>query len=69
VFKDCLASLFRRSKIPRFVSSDAFFRSIDKDKCTLYVPKGTVSAYKRAKGWKSFEHIKEIPATEKTTEI
>jgi hypothetical protein len=63
VFKDSLLSLFIRSKIPR-IKFNAF-AYVDKNKCTLYVPKGTVSAYKEATGWSSFEHIEEIPVTEK----
>lgn len=35
------------------------FNSIDKKKCTLYVPKGSVEAYKVANQWKDFFYILE----------
>jgi hypothetical protein len=65
-FLNCrsLTSVYIYSKIPVDISLNTF-ASIDKNKCTLYVPKGTVSAYRAATGWSSFEHIEEIPVTEK----
>jgi len=34
--------------------------SVDKDICTLYVPKGSIDAYREADGWKEFKNIKAI---------
>jgi len=28
------------------------------DTCTIYVPKGSVEVYRKAKGWKEFKNIK-----------
>ena len=37
-----------------------FFDGIDKKKCIICVPKGSVELYKEAKEWKEFENIVEI---------
>jgi hypothetical protein len=63
-----LTSVIIYSKIPVHISLSVF-ASINKNKCTLYVPKGTVSAYREATGWSSFTHIEEIPVTGKTAKI
>jgi len=31
-----------------------------RDTCILYVPKGSVDAYRKAEGWKEFKNIKAI---------
>ena len=36
------------------------FNSVDKLNCIVWVPKGSVNAYKEANGWKDFNNIKEI---------
>jgi len=36
------------------------FRGINKDSCILYVPKGSVDAYRKAESWKDFKNIKAI---------
>lgn len=38
-------------------ATSATFNGIDKDNVTLVVPKGTVSLYQQAAGWKEFKHI------------
>ena len=37
-----------------------FFEEVDKKKCIIRVPKGSVELYKEAKEWKEFENIVEI---------
>ena len=37
-----------------------FFEGVDKKKCIIRVPKGSVELYKEAKEWKEFENIVEI---------
>jgi hypothetical protein len=39
------------------------FDGIDKDNCVLYVPDGSVDAYKAADVWKEFKIIKPISST------
>ena len=34
-----------------------YFTGVDKQKCTLYVPEGTLDKYKSAYGWNEFENI------------
>ena len=36
------------------------FSNVDKENCVLWVPKGSVSAYKTADGWKDFQNIREL---------
>ena len=36
------------------------FEGVDKKKCVIRVPKGSVELYKEAKEWKEFENIVEI---------
>ena len=36
-----------------------FFEGVDKKKCIIYVPEGSVELYKEAKEWKEFENIVE----------
>ena len=53
------------------------FSGVDKASCTLYVPKGSLEAYKAADEWKNFENIVEegtisyrvLSAEEKTVEV
>jgi hypothetical protein len=33
------------------------FRGVNKDVCTLHVPKGSVEAYRKAHGWEEFKNI------------
>jgi hypothetical protein len=41
------------------IDSNTVFEGINKNACILYVPKGTIAAYKAASGWKSFRFILE----------
>ncbi len=36
------------------------FNYVDKTKCVVWVPKGSVNAYREADGWKDFQNIKEL---------
>ena len=38
------------------------FEGVDKEKCVLYVPDGSVNAYKGAEGWSEFKQIQPITA-------
>ena len=38
------------------------FEGVDKEKCVLYVPDGSVNAYKAAEGWSEFKQIQPITA-------
>lgn len=40
--------------LTRIESSNPVFEGVDMDKCILYVPEGSVDAYKAAPGWKDF---------------
>jgi hypothetical protein len=39
--------------------AESVFEGVNKDECTLFVPKGCVEAYRNAPCWKSFKHIEE----------
>ncbi len=67
-FKHCpaLAKLTVRCATPPTCGSDAL-TDIDKQKCTLYVPKNTLSAYKAADQWKDFLLMEEIATTNIST--
>ena len=43
--------------LTRTESSNPVFEGVDMDKCILYVPEGSVDAYKAAPGWKDFKNI------------
>lgn len=60
VFRDCvrLGSIHAKGMVPAFAKSDTF-DGVEKDKCILYVPKGTKEMYSTANGWKVFKHIVE----------
>jgi hypothetical protein len=55
-----LTSLFIYSPFPARIRPD-IFESVDKDKCTLYVPQWSVNVYKQAVGWRHFIHVEKIP--------
>lgn len=44
---------------PANIADETVFSEIDKDQCTLYVPEGSVEAYRTATYWKDFKNIKE----------
>ena len=44
-------------------AGDAFRYTIDLNSCILYVPKGSLEAYKSADVWKEFKNIREMDAT------
>jgi hypothetical protein len=64
-FSGCtgLTSLFTHRQIPLYFpyTITGIFNGIDKNKCTLYVPKGAVFAYRVAYGWNYFTRMAEIP--------
>jgi hypothetical protein len=43
--------------VTRTESSNPVFEGVDMDKCILYVPEGSVDAYKAAPGWNDFKNI------------
>lgn len=49
-------------KTPVALKADAFY-SVDKEKCTLYVPQGSYTDYWFANGWDYFSKIEEFDAT------
>lgn len=48
-----LATIYNRSAVPQSVGEGAF-AGVDKSACRLYVPQGSVEAYKAAPEWKDF---------------
>ncbi len=52
-----LATIYCNNSIP---PSCSYSFSIDKEKCVVWVPKGSINAYKEANEWKDFKNIKEI---------
>lgn len=44
----------------------AVFKGVDKEKCTLYVPKKSVNLYKNAEQWSDFKNIKAETGTSTT---
>jgi len=63
-FSECriLQSLTVHCSVPPlFDTGTLAFHLIDKKKCILYVPKGSLLLYLAANGWKDFENITEIP--------
>lgn len=65
IIQDCfyLTKVTCNATIPPTVSGSGFiFGYSTEDYATLYVPKGCVSKYQSAKGWKNFKTIKEIGA-------
>jgi len=62
-FYNCkrLLSIFANSPIPVNLSaSDSVFNHVDKNMCSLFVPTGTIGAYKVANKWKDFSRILEF---------
>jgi hypothetical protein len=55
-----LASITVGQSVPLKIEEHVFF-NFDKDKCTLYVPYGSKSAYQAADYWKDFKNIVEAP--------
>jgi hypothetical protein len=43
-----------------FTKKSRCFERVDKKKCIIYVPEGSVELYKEAKEWKEFENIVEL---------
>ena len=64
VFADCysLKTVYNYATAPQSINAGVFDR-VDISKCTLYVPKGSVPAYRAADVWKDFV-IEEMPAQE-----
>ena len=70
IFFDCthLQSVYSYNKIPfdfslnwtTGVAYNAFYDDFN-DSCTLYIPFGSLKAYKEAIVWKNFKHIVEMP--------
>lgn len=54
-----LINIYCHGATPANIADETVFSEIDKDQCTLYVPEGSVEAYRTAKYWKDFKNIKE----------
>ena len=72
-FEDCsgLTSITCEAITPPTLGSDVFY-NINKSTCVLYVPAGSISAYKSADQWKDFTNILPIgaqPADVTTTTV
>jgi hypothetical protein len=64
-FADCSAmtSITNLRTMPQYISDYAsphVFRNVDKRACTLYVPTGSVEAYRKAEGWGEFKNIEPL---------
>ena len=61
LFDEVLDAVFTPTTSSNFRKKDGnFFEGVDKKKCVIRVPKGSVELYKEAKEWKDFENIVEI---------
>ena len=54
---EAITSLTVLAKVPPVGAADASFTAAVLTNATLYVPKGSVEAYKKAAGWKNFQNI------------
>ena len=54
-----LTNIYCHGATPANIADETVFSAIDKNQCTLYVPEGSVEAYRTAKYWKDFKNIKE----------
>jgi len=66
-----LTSVTNFANTPQEIDSDVF-NNVDKSTCVLYVPAGSISAYKSANRWKDFSNILPIgaqPADVTTTTV
>ncbi len=63
-FQSCysLTSVTSLAVNPPKCGGERVFLGIDKQKCMLYVPAGSVEAYKQAPQWKDFESIEAVEA-------
>ncbi len=52
-----------------YTANYGVFYNVDTNKCVLYVPYGTKSAYQAAPQWKSFNNIVELPKISSITKI
>ena len=61
LFDEVLDAVFTPTISSNFGKKEGnFFEGVDKKKCIIRVPKGSVELYKEAKEWKEFENIIEI---------
>ena len=61
LFDEVLDAVFTPTTSSNFGKKEGnFFERVDKKKCFIRVPKGSVELYKEAKEWKEFENIIEI---------
>ena len=61
LFDEVLDAVFTPTTSSNFGKKEGnFFEGVDKKKCIIRVPKGSVELYKEAKEWKEFENIVEI---------
>jgi len=65
VFSMCynLTSISVNQTIPLVFTSSMVFYDVNKNTCILYVPVGSLEAYKRADQWRDFVNIREIVKT------
>ena len=56
-----LRTIISLNRVPPSCIENTSYNSVDKEKCVVWVPKGSLAAYKSAIEWKDFKIIKEIP--------
>lgn len=64
-FSDCrnISTIYAYPITPIVLTDYSTFYSVDKNTCILYVPKGSLTAYRKADQWKDFLNIREMTVT------
>ena len=60
---ESLTSIYVKASTPAKIEENYGICSLGCENATLYVPKGSLAAYKSADGWKKFENIVEFDPT------
>lgn len=65
-FYDCgkLNSIYAYSKVPVDLMYSNYFFNVNKNTCILYVPIGSINAYRIANVWKDFRNVEGISTTD-----
>lgn len=60
-FKDvAFQKIVMKNPVPPVLYNDVLFSPVAYENATLYVPKGALTAYQSARGWKQFKNIEEM---------